>query len=72
MKKGCAEPLHQHPQEQISYVLSGTFAFTCGDETKILKTGDSVYVGPDVLHNSACIEDGVILAVFSPYRPDFL
>ena len=38
---------------------------------QIVKYGDGVYVPPDVLHGAVCIEEGVLIDVFSPVREDF-
>jgi quercetin dioxygenase-like cupin family protein len=63
---------HTHYHSQASYVASGTFELTIGDEKKILTTGDGYYVAPDVLHGCVCLEAGVLIDTFSPVRADFL
>ncbi len=70
---GCGGgPLHTHPHRQVSYVSSGEFTYTVGEETKTLKAGDAVMVEPDVPHGCACIKAGVLIDVFTPERQDFL
>jgi quercetin dioxygenase-like cupin family protein len=69
---GAVGPLHSHPHEQLTYVLSGAFEFTIGDETRIVRTGDTLYKKPGVLHGCRCIERGVLLDTFTPQRMDFL
>jgi quercetin dioxygenase-like cupin family protein len=63
---------HSHPHEQISYCLSGSFTYTVEGETFSLRSGDSVYVAPDLRHGTSCLEAGALLDVFSPQRRDFL
>lgn len=71
-EKGAIGSPHRHPHTQVTYVASGTFEFTIGDEKKIVKTGDSLYMAPDVEHGCVCLEAGLLIDCFSPYREDFL
>ncbi|MEP7181404.1 MAG: cupin domain-containing protein [Betaproteobacteria bacterium] len=69
---GAVGPLHHHPHEQLTYVLSGEFDFTIGDETKRVRAGDTLYKRPGVMHGCVCLEKGVLLDTFTPQREDFL
>ena len=69
---GTTAPLHHHVHEQITYVISGKFEFTVGDETYIVGAGDSLYKQPNIVHGATCIESGTLLDVFTPHREDFL
>lgn len=69
---GAVGQMHDHPHAQVTYVESGRFDVTIGDETKTLGGGDSFYVPPNVSHGAVCTEAGVLLDVFSPAREDFL
>ncbi|GGN22831.1 MULTISPECIES: cupin domain-containing protein [Marinomonas] len=71
-EKDAIGPLHSHPHEQLTYVLSGKFEFTIGDETKIVGPGDTLYKKPNVLHGCRCLEPGTLLDNFTPVRKDFL
>ncbi len=71
-EKGAVGPMHSHPHEQLTYVLEGEFEFTIGDETLIVKAGDTLYKQPDVMHGCVCREKGVLLDTFTPQRQDFL
>ena len=71
-EKGAVGPLHSHPHEQLTYVLSGEFEFTIGDEKKIVKTGDTLYKEPNIVHGCVCLEPGVLLDNFTPMRKDFI
>lgn len=55
----------------MTYVISGEFELTIGDEKKTLKCGDAFYIPPHVLHGALCTELGVLIDVFSPIREDF-
>ena len=63
---------HQHPHAQLSYVESGTFEYTIGEETRTMAAGDSCYVPPLAWHGVACTAAGVLVDAFTPRRDDFL
>tara|TARA_Y100000385_G_scaffold119802_1_gene124647 strand:- start:378 stop:725 length:348 start_codon:yes stop_codon:yes gene_type:complete len=63
---------HEHYHSQVTYVESGQFEFSIGNETKLVKKGDSVYIPPQISHGATCIETGVLIDVFSPIREDFM
>ena len=69
---GAVGAPHTHPHTQTTYVASGVFKFTMYGETKIVRTGDGVYMKPGVLHGCECVETGVLIDTFSPVREDFL
>lgn len=71
-EKEAIGAMHNHPHEQITYVLSGEFEFTIGDETKIVKAGDALYKQPNIMHGCRCLEAGVLLDNFTPMRKDFV
>ncbi|EJL87050.1 cupin domain-containing protein [Pantoea sp. GM01] len=65
-------PLHHHPHEQLTYVLSGRFAFTIDGKTQEVGAGDTLYKAPNIVHGCVCLEAGVLLDTFTPQREDFL
>ena len=70
--KGSVGALHTHPHSQVSYITSGRFEVTVGDEKRIVTAGDGYYVAPDTVHGVLCLEEGIIIDTFSPLRNDFL
>jgi quercetin dioxygenase-like cupin family protein len=70
--RGAVGALHSHPHEQLTHVLSGAFEFTIGDETRLVRAGDTLYKRPNVVHGCVCREPGVLLDTFTPQRDDFL
>lgn len=70
--KGGIGTAHTHYHTQVTYVVSGKFEFTVGDETRIVKAGDAIYMAPDVEHGCVCLEDGLLIDCFSPMRADFI
>ncbi len=71
-KKGAVGALHQHPHTQITYVVSGKFEFTIGDEKRIVTTGDTMLKKDGIMHGCVCLEEGILLDIFSPMREDFI
>lgn len=71
-EKDAVGPLHHHPHEQLTYVLSGRFAFTIDGVTQEVGAGDTLYKGPNVVHGCVCLEAGTLLDTFTPQRDDFL
>ena len=71
-EEGAVGAMHTHPHVQISYVLDGEFEATLGDETKIIKKGDTYYTTPNLPHGVVCKKAGKLLDIFTPERKDFL
>ena len=71
-KKGAIGNLHQHPHEQCTYIISGKFEFNIGGVKKVLGPGDSTYKEPGVVHGAVCLEEGMLIDIFTPSREDFL
>lgn len=71
-EEGAVGAMHTHPHVQISYVLSGKFEATIGDEKRIIGKGDTYITEPDVPHGVVCLEAGALLDIFTPMRKDFL
>lgn len=69
---GAVGIMHKHYHSQVTYVESGEFEMTIGDEVRTLKGGDSFYILPHVMHGCVCTKRGILLDVFSPAREDFL
>lgn len=69
---GAVGQLHEHYHSQVTYVESGAFEMTIGEETKVIRAGDSYYIPPHVMHGCVCVEAGVLIDVFSPHREDFM
>ena len=68
--EGVTRQTHYHTQ--TTYVASGKFEFTVGNEKKTVKAGDGIYIEPDILHGCVCLEPGVLIDCFAPMRSDFL
>ncbi len=72
LEAGSELPLHQHPHEQIGFLVSGRLILTIGDESCELEPGDSWAVPGNVVHCAKVIESAEAIEVFSPVRQDYL
>ncbi len=71
-KAGGVGPLHQHVHVQITHVESGIFEVEIDGQKKVLTTGDAFHIPSNILHGAVCLEEGVLIDVFSPMREDFI
>ena len=71
-EKGAVGKLHSHPHTQITYVAEGVFSFTIGDETRVVRKGDTMLKEHGIIHGCTCLEAGVLLDIFTPMRQDFV
>ena len=72
-EKGAVGAPHSHPHEQIGYIVSGKLGYQEeGQEDKILGTGDTYYVAPNVVHGVQILEETKLLDIFTPMREDFV
>lgn len=71
-KKDSIGTIHKHYHSQITNIESGSFEIIIDGKRKVLQTGDAFYIPPNTDHGCVCLEDGVLIDVFSPMREDFL
>ncbi|NTX77439.1 cupin domain-containing protein [Serratia proteamaculans] len=71
---GAVAGVHQHPHEEVNYVVSGTLDFMCNGKTTTLKAGDSIRIPPNKPHNITCLADSAatVLSVWTPSRQDLI
>ena len=70
--KGSIGAMHSHPHTQITYVVSGVFEFTIDGEVHTVKAGDTLLKQDGVIHGCVCVEDGILVDIFTPMREDFV
>ena len=65
-------PGHQHENEQLGMVITGSVTFTIGDETRDLGPGGTWRIPSDTPHQVSVGPAGaVVIDVFSPIRGDW-
>jgi quercetin dioxygenase-like cupin family protein len=72
LKDGSRVAEHKHPEEQISYVVSGRLRFYVDGVAQELGPGESIYVPSNVVHAVDALEESLALDTFSPPRQDLL
>ena len=71
-EKGAEGSPHHHFHTQATYVAKGKFEFDIDGEKQIVREEDGVYIQPNLVHGAVCLEEGILIDVFSPVREDFL
>lgn len=69
---GVTVPVHSHPHDQMTLVLSGRLEFTLGDETREIGPGDTVLIPGGVPHGVPRTHEVCkLIDVFAPARTDY-
>lgn len=68
---GADVPTHQHPHDQVTYVLSGRFEFTVGQEKLVMEPGTCAVIPGGTPHSGKALTVCRVLDVFSPVREDY-
>ena len=72
MKKGAHVPLHQHHNEQVTYIQEGALKFAVGGKEIVVRAGEVLCIPSNMPHEAWALEDTVDLDVFDPPREDWL
>ena len=72
MKGGAHAAAHQHPHEQLFWVISGTMDIRIGHERRACGPGAVGVIPGGVEHEAWFPGDCEVIDVFAPRRDDFL
>ena len=73
LAKGCIIPRHSHPNEQISYIVTGSLSFDFGEgDVRIVNAGEILVIPGNVPHSAITLEDTLAFDVFAPPRQDWI
>ena len=72
LRKGFVVPLHQHENEQISYILEGALKFSIDGRDLIVRSGEVLCIPANMPHQAEALEDTLDLDIFYPPRADWL
>lgn len=72
MKKDAHVPMHQHHNEQVTYILEGALKFSIGGKEVVVRAGEVLCIPSNMPHEAWALEDTVDLDVFDPPREDWL
>jgi len=68
---GAVVPLHQHPHDQMSYLLAGRAECTSGGETHVLEAGMCALIPGHTPHSFRALTACRVLDTFTPARDDY-
>jgi len=71
-KKGAIVPKHEHPNEQITYIIKGSVRVKTQGKEYIVKAGQILIIPPNTFHEFEALEDTIDIDVFSPPREDWI
>jgi quercetin dioxygenase-like cupin family protein len=72
LTKDGVVPRHSHPNEQISYVLSGKLRYQFDDQTFVVGASELLQIPSNAAHEVTALEDSIVVDVFDPIRQDWL
>ena len=72
LKKGAHVPLHQHHNEQLTYILEGALKFAVDGKEIVVRAGQVLAIPPHLPHEAWALEETVDLDIFMPPREDWL
>ena len=68
---GSSVPLHQHVQEQITYIIEGELDMVIGGQSCLLTAGMYHVIPSNTLHSAIAITACKVIDTFSPVREDY-
>ena len=71
-REGAVVGLHYHPNEQISWIVSGRAEVFSNGRRYIAEAGDILFFPPNVPHEFRFLEDTVNIDFFAPGRQDWM
>ena len=69
LKQGCVVPVHHHPNEQISIILSGSLEFILDGVSQTVQAGDILVIPGNLPHSAIAHEDMEGLGHLRPAAP---
>lgn len=67
---GTRVPRHQHPQAQLTVVISGLVRVTSGSTSYEVGLGQAISIPGNTLHEAEILVDTVYIDIFHPTRHD--
>jgi quercetin dioxygenase-like cupin family protein len=68
----CIVPKHDHSNQQITWVVSGTLEFELDGEKRLLRAGDGVLIPPGTPHGAVTLDEPCrVVDAWHPIREDY-
>jgi quercetin dioxygenase-like cupin family protein len=71
LDKGSIVPLHQHPHEQITYIIEGRLDMVIDGKSYTLTDGMHFVIPGQVPHSAIAITRCKVIDAFHPTREDY-
>lgn len=71
LEPGAHVPVHDHPHEQLGYVIEGVLLLEIDGVEHELHPGDAFRIDGGTPHGARAVEKCVALDVFQPVREDY-
>jgi quercetin dioxygenase-like cupin family protein len=72
LRAGSGVPPHQHPHDQIGYVVQGKIRMLMGEQEVLFAAGDSYAIPGGTLHSGFPVDgDCVVVDIFHPVREEY-
>ncbi len=71
LKQGAIIAQHQHPYEQIVYILSGSVRLIVVGKEYLVKSGEVLIIPSNIPHSLEALEDTIDIEFFAPPRQDW-
>jgi quercetin dioxygenase-like cupin family protein len=72
VEQGYLVPLHSHPNEQVTWVISGKWRFRLEGKTVEVGPNEMIFIPANVEHSAEAVETLVAYDIFTPPREDWL
>jgi quercetin dioxygenase-like cupin family protein len=75
LEQGCVIPLHEHENEQLTYILEGKLRFWLGaDQSQVVDVaaGEVLHIPSHLPHKAEALETTLDVDIFCPPRADWL
>jgi quercetin dioxygenase-like cupin family protein len=75
LEQGSVVPLHEHENEQLTYILEGTLRFWLGaDQSEVVDVaaGQVLHIPSGLPHKAEALERTLDVDIFCPPRQDWL
>ena len=72
LNEGAVLPEHQHPHQQVVYLLSGELLLDIDGRQFLMLEGDSIVIPSDAPHKATANQKCRVLDIFAPAREDYL
>jgi quercetin dioxygenase-like cupin family protein len=69
---GATFPWHEHPHEQLAFIVSGRLQIETPAGAVVAEAGDSFVIPGGTPHRVIALEESLALDVFTPERADYL